>query len=313
MDKRINILFWIFWAISLVLSLIESFTYSGYLLGRFGIGINVIMIIAGILAAIVLLLRLIKKDTKPRKSDRIVYIFFAFILTFYVVLKVINRLTPVNFVFSKIHVQPDNLLWTMLISALPAVIAWVPKINFRKLFKIQSFIFLFVAFIILRNLYSIYKSEWANFNYIVSHPNASYGDKMRMELCPIFYNYTLFINKYTPENASLLMPPQSFPWPYSGNGGMLRYFVYPRNIINGKEYEPPSKDDLKNIDYVLLNWGETEQTQGVYTHEWPKFDVNAEKIVFMNEDGSYGGEVKGNYLYKDYKGKRVWGLIVVKH
>jgi len=33
----------------------------------------------------------------------------------------------------------------------------------------------------------------------------------------------------------------------------------------------------------------------------------------MNEDGSYGGEIKGDYRYKDYKGKRVWGLIVVKH
>ena len=155
--------------------------------------------------------------------------------------------------------------------------------------------------------------EWWNFQFMIANPHATYDDKMRRVAGTLFYNYSLFVNKYTPKNASILTPPQSFPWPGSGNVAYFRYFTYPRNIYNGKESEPPSKEVLSKTDFVLLNWGETDQTEGAYTHDWPKFDVKAEKIIFMSEDGTFEGEVKGDYKYKDYKGKRVWGIIVVKH
>lgn len=254
-----------------------------------------------------------KKLKTIKKSNKIITIFSIFIITLYVFLKIVNRLTYEGFVFNKFHVLPDNFLWPALISILGIAVVWIPQVNFRKLLKIQSIIIVFALLIITQNLYHIYKSKWENFQYIVAHPYATYGDKMRRGVGSIFYNYTLFIDKYTSENSILLIPPQGFPWPQTGNASMLRYFVYPRKISNGKEFDPPSKDILKDIDYVLLNWGESDETEGAYTHDWPKFDVEAEEIIFMNKDGSFGGEVKGDYHYKDYKGKQVWGLIVVKH
>lgn len=254
-----------------------------------------------------------KKHKTNQKSNKIITIFSIFVISLYIFLKIVNRMTYEGFVFSKLHVLPEWFFWPAMISLLVIAVVWIPQIKFRKLLNIQSAILIVTLLVVLFNLRQIYKSEWQAFHYILANPNATYDDKMRHELCPIFYNYTLFINKYTSEDSSLLMPPQTFPWPYVGNGGMLRYFVYPREITNGEEYKAPSAEVLKNIDYVLLNWGETEQTQGVYTHEWPKFDVKAEKIIFMNEDGSFGGEAKGDYHYNDYKGKRVWGLIAVKH
>lgn len=250
---------------------------------------------------------------KIRKIDKLVLFFFVFLLSFYIVLKVVNRLTSLDDLFSKLHIQPDNLIWPVLISFVLVAIVWIPQINFRKLLNIQSIFLLFAFSIIVINLYSIYKTNWLTFRFVITHPYATYDDRMRKAIGDLTYNYTLFINKYTPPKASLLIPPQAFPWPASGNVPYFRYFVYPRVISNGDEFESPSKDTLNKIDYVLLNWGETDMVEFPHTHDWPKFDVKAEKIIFMNEDGSFGGEVKGDYHYKDYKGKRVWGLIVVKH
>lgn len=311
--KKLKTIFWIIWAGSLSLSLIDATISNGHILDKFGFSMKAVFMTVAIFSVVLLLFRFIKKDFHSQKRDRIITIFSTFVITFYIVLKIINRFTYSGFVFSKLHIWPDGFIWPALLSFLAIVVVWTPQIKFKKLFNIQSAILAFIFLLIGLNLLQIYKSEWQAFYYIVTNPRATYDDKMRYELCPIFYNYTLFINKYTSESSSLLMPPQTFPWPYVGNGGMLRYFVYPREITNGEEYKAPSLEVLKNIDYVLLNWGETEQTQGVYTHEWPKFDVKAEKIIFMNEDGSFGGEAKGDYHYNDYKGKRVWGLIVVKH
>lgn len=311
--KKINFIFWIVWGIVLLSGFVEAATHSGFVFSHINIDIDLITLIVGFFAFVVLILKLIKKNIVVQKYEKTISVIAVLTIASFIILKIVNRLTYSTFVFGALHIQPDMLKWPALVAVFSVAVIWIPRIKFKKLFDVESVILMFILLIIVSNLYQIYKSEWQDFRYMVTNPDATYDDKMRYELCPIFYDYTLFINEYTSENSSLLMPPQSFPWPYVGNGGMLRYFVYPRNIINGKEYESPSKEVLDNVDYVLLNWGETEQTQGVYTQEWPKFDVKAEKIIFMNEDGSFGGEVKGDYHYSNYKGKKVWGLIVVKH
>ena len=245
--------------------------------------------------------------------DKLALALFVFLLSFYVVLKVVNRLVYSGFMFSKLHVQPDLFIWPVIISMLPVAVIWIPRINFRKLLNVQSILIMFVFLIIAQNLRYIYKSEWQPVSFILAHPVATYEDKMRKVIGDLTYNYALFIVKYTPENASLLIPPQAFPWPASGNASYFRYFVYPRNLTSGNEFEPPSKDVLGKTDYVLLSWGETDTVESPHTHDWPKFGVKAEKIIFMNKDGTHGGEVKGDFHYSEYKGKKVWGLIVVKH
>ncbi len=250
---------------------------------------------------------------KIRKVDKLVLFSFLFLLSLYFVVKLANRLTPAGDLFNKLHIQPNNFIWPVLISLIPVIVVLIPRVNFRKLFKIQSIFILFAFSIIILNLYKIYKLNWRTFQFVIAHPYATYNDKMRKAIGDLTYNYILFVDKYTPPNASLLIPPQAFPWPASGNVVYFRYFVYPRDISSGDEFESPPKDVLNKIDYVLLNWGETDMVEFPHTHDWPKFDVKAEKIIFMNEDGSFGGEIKGDYRYKDYKNKRVWGLIVVKH
>lgn len=311
MERKINFAFWVFWGASILLTLMEAVTYSGFIIKHTGLNPLLAITPAIFFSLIILVLNFVKKNKKFQKNDKALVVFSVFLLILYIVLKITDRLTYANFVFSNLHIQPNNLLWPTLISFLPVIIVWFPRINFKKLLTFQSILTLFVTSIVVFNIFRIYKMEWWAFQFIITHPQASYGEKMRRAVGPEFYNFTQFINKYTPENSSILIPPQAFPWPQSGNEAFMRYFIHPRKMRNDAEYE--SKADWKDFNYVVLNWGETDSTEPPYTHGWPKFDVPADKIIFMNLDGSYGGEIKGDYHYKDYKDKKVWGLIIVKH
>jgi hypothetical protein len=61
----------------------------------------------------------------------------------------------------------------------------------------------------------------------------------------------------------------------------------------------------------LLAWGETEAAFGNHPHGWPKFDVEAEKIVYMVNKKDRKEEV-GDYIYKNVENKELWGVIRVK-
>lgn len=315
MERKINIAFWFFWGVSMVLSLTEAVTYSGFIVKHTKLNLFEVLIPMVFIGLGLLVLSFVRKNKKPQKNYKIITIFSGFLLILYVVLKVAERITYANFVFSKLHVQPSNLLWPFLISFFAFIVMRLPQIiiNFKRLSVIQSVLTTFVILIIGFNIYKTYKTEWWAFQFIITHPMATYEDKMKRAVGSTFYDFTQFINAYTPDNSLILLPPQAFPWPQSGNGAYMRYFVYPRGIGNGDEYLPGKGNNLNNYDYVLLAWGETSTTQGVYTHGWPKFDVPAEKIIFMNKDGFYGGEIKGDYHYKDYNGKEVWGVIKIRH
>jgi hypothetical protein len=170
-----------------------------------------------------------------------------------------------------------------------------------------------VAVVLLENLVGVINKVAFDNLYILRHLNASYDDRMREKVGFVFYNFTQFIVKNTPENANLLIPPQAFPWPQSGNGAYMRYFVYPRNVGNGGKYPLDSIETLRDFDYVLLAWGESEKVQDEYMHGWPMFNIPAEKIILMNEDGTFKDELDGDYYYNDFKDKNAWGLIKVRH
>jgi hypothetical protein len=135
---------------------------------------------------------------------------------------------------------------------------------------------------------------------------------MREAIGEDFYNFTQFINKNTPESATVLIPPRGFPWPQTGNVGYIRYFIYPREIAKGKEYEPAHDYESKRIDYVLIAWGETPTTSHGFTHGWPKFDVEAEYILYLNKDGGVTKK-PGNYVYDEHKNNKYWGLIKINN
>lgn len=289
----------------------ESITYSGFILKHTKLDPNIFFVFMVASGSLLMFLKYKNKIHESYEKIKKATIFSVFLFVLFITLKFADRMTYANFVFSKIHIQPTNLLTPLLISFFLLVVLSFLEINYRKMFTLKSFITLAIFLVIGFNLLKIYRLEWWAFQFIVTHPSASYDDKMRRAVGSEFYNFTQFINRNTPENSLILIPPQAFPWPQSGNEAFMRYFIYPRKMSNGEEYEPIT--NLNNYDYVVLNWGETDSIQPPYTHGWPKFDVPAEKTIFMNSDGTDGIETKGNFYFKKYEDRKVWGLIVVKH
>ncbi len=148
-------------------------------------------------------------------------------------------------------------------------------------------------------------------NIIIFSP---YELKIRHKLGPKVVDYYEFVKRKTPEKAKILIPPQGFPWPMTGNAAYSRYFLYPRHLISGKEKEPGIDLKKEKIEYVLIIWGESGELQYDFTHGWPKFSVPAKRIIYKKpttEIFNYEEIV----LEKDFDPADIqeewWGLIEV--
>jgi hypothetical protein len=149
--------------------------------------------------------------------------------------------------------------------------------------------------------------------FILKNINLSYDKKMEMVIGKLAYDYAIFIKDNTPPNARILIPPQSYPWDKTGNVAYLRYFLYPRDLINGDEKDP--KVDIQSVDYVLIDYGETNISQYGHTNVWPKFDVAGEyKVIWDPETNNFWKVDNGYYKYngKEADNLEKWGLIKVK-
>lgn len=173
--------------------------------------------------------------------------------------------------------------------------------------RILKLIFFLVCFSILfLNFMTIYPVLRREIAIIRRYPLVSYDEKMRNKIGANFYDYTVFLKSNLPEEAVVLVPPQRFPWPQTGNIYYLRYFLHPRKLVHGNE-QTILQD--KNINYALMLWGESAPTQE-YLPGWPKFPVKAEEIIFF-KNGKTETIKKDFDPQKDMK-EGVWGLIKIR-
>jgi hypothetical protein len=145
--------------------------------------------------------------------------------------------------------------------------------------------------------------------YVFFHLDASYDYKMTaLDRWSNYYDYIKFVKDNTPKNASILVPPQQLPWYSTGNVGLDRYFLYPRNLENGNLNE---SIDSSKYDYVLIVWGEWNiDDKNVYG--WPKVPVKANSIIYFDPATRGVSEKKENYNPIESTENGVWGIIKVK-
>lgn len=147
--------------------------------------------------------------------------------------------------------------------------------------------------------------------FILRNINLDNDSKMGMKIGKLPYDYTMFIKDNTSPNSTILIPPQGYPWDKTGNVGYLRYLLFPRSLINGNEKD--SSVDINNVDYVLIDYGETNVSEYGYTNVWPKFNINGEYIIYWDpttqrtwQDNS------GVYKYSMNDKNERWGIIKIK-
>ena len=151
-------------------------------------------------------------------------------------------------------------------------IAFIHKNWYRSLFLIFRFslvihiVFWFLFFSTTR-IDSLISDAKKVFNFTL-HSLSLPFEQRRMEKLPVMsaglpsggvpYDIILpvvdFILKVTPPDAVILIPPQDLD-PMTGNAGLLRYFIYPRFVVNGGESDliPHVTDQLipKTPDWIL--------------------------------------------------------------
>ena len=257
-----------------------------------------------------------KKSVLSEKLNKInLSLTFLFGLL-YLSLLALEKLNYSNFVFSKLHVHPAELKWPFFVVLISYVLSRrgfykiVNILNKINKIKLEVIIVSLSLIVLVDNLVGISLAIDKDIFFMLSNPFASHDSKMNEKVGFLFYEYTSFIKTNVPEESTILIPPQGYPWPQTGNFAYLRYFLYPRKVLSGKEYLPEVDYIKDDIDYVLIAWGETIATEYDYTHGWPKFDVAAEEIIYMI-NGNDKEKIVGNYVYEVVKGKELWGVIKI--
>jgi hypothetical protein len=123
----------------------------------------------------------------------------------------------------------------------------------------------------------------------------------------------LFIKKNTPENSTIMFPPMINPWMDVGGGGLIRYFLYPRVIIQDMTNAYAPMDG--RADYSMLTWGSGLCTpEEGECHGWPRVNVDAEYIVYKKSKSIETEKTLYNtvYDYRDETSKGAWGIIKIK-
>ncbi len=282
-------------------SLVEAFTYSGFLIKHFGLGIGLALL--SIFALSFYLFRKIYKNSIIMKM----LVMATYLMTIlYLIFSTLEKINYSNYVFSHFHLHPYLfLLSTILMSLLFLINDKTTKVN----------IYIYVVLFIVSLQYLINGAteiSRSHIGFMFKNINANYNEKMEVLVEKIPYDFAMFIKNNTPENSTILIPPQSYPWDKTSNVGYLRYFLYPRNLINGGEKN--SAVDLSTIDFVLIDYGETNISENGFTNVWPKFDVKGNSILYWNpETGETIEDKTGIYKYNENDRSEKWGIIRIKH
>jgi hypothetical protein len=291
------------WALAVGISLIEAFFYPGFVIKH--ISFNPAIIYGGfLLSGLVNLFG--AKPTNivlPSLMNKLSYLaIFLFGLAFFA-FYLLDTVKYANFTFSTFHLHTLQLTVPLALSVYMYLVSlkW-NTLKFlgtlKPIYKLKFLLIAILLWICVPNVIDLVKFNAINLSFIFKNPTASYDTKMEYLLGKQFYNYVLFIKANTPENAKILLPP-------------FRYFLYPRTTLNGNEYNSGYDLGKERVGYVLVAWGETESTSGGYTHGWPKFDVEADRIIYVDEKGEINTK-PGDYIYKNVVGQQLWGLIKVK-
>jgi hypothetical protein len=296
----------VLWIIVLAISLLDTITYNGFFLKHTSINPIILYVFLGLLETLGLF-EFKQKENNYFKYFQKTNLYFSILLALlFIAFSFIEKITYTNFVFSRFHVDISALIFPVILTAYTNFVL----IGLRYL--VLTPLGLIFGLVIINNLFDVWVKNRDNFLYILNHPNASYQEKMEISVGKQFYDYVSFVKENTPENSKILLPPfPAYPWPQSGNPPYMRYFLYPRTLLNGGEFTAGYDLKKERIDYVLLDWGEIVANSSAYTHGWPKFDVNADQIIFWAPDGRIATK-NGSYIYNQVKGQELWGLIKVK-
>lgn len=297
---------------SVLMATIETYKYPGFIFKHFNFLPMIFYVITGI--AIIA----IKLYPPPTPEKSLLAITFRLLAIYATILTgifyIIETITYPNFIFTYLHVHLDGL--QILTGMLFVYFALSNLMHKHYVAILNSTFFLAISSLLINyaiiNTLDVTKLIKKEVEAMQS-PAQSDDEKNEVGWGTI-YQYAKMLKNATPEDAIIAMPPAQNHWLYSGNIVLMRYFLYPRTLVNVKEtantstlHELPSQ----NYDYVALVWGESnERDQSPYG--WPKTSIDAEYIDYFDlNTNTTNRVVTTQYQFRELN-EQLWGVIKVR-
>ena len=260
---RINhVIFPFFCPLIIVMIFTESYTYSGFLANKLIFPLWFFMgffIICGFLT----ILPLVPSDTREQMSNYYNAIFMANRLLLFAgifeigLMLAIEKEHFVGYVYTRfLHIEPSILSQIILVGLVILAVDMSRLIfkaekKYRQSLTLSLLITALTIWVLASHIPQITFHILTTSRFILAHPTATYAEKMRIRWES--YDFWMYINRYTPEDSTIMIAPKMSPWLVSGNLGLVRYFLYPRYLVNSdQERNAPINPEA---DFALIDWG----------------------------------------------------------
>lgn len=222
---------------------------------------------------------LVKKPVSSRKN---IVMFSTVVVIFCLVIFAVEAATFPNFMYSRFHLNPGGAI---NLAVIPLIILSSYYLSDKKI--LEKIALIFLGFWSVSNIFGTVGYASSKFVSQLKQPNATYDEKMRKGWGE-FYDCMLIIKNNTPIDASIYIPPQIDVWQMEGNEYLVRYFLYPREIIHFGNISDASKSASP---YFLYSWGyyAGDRKNGAWPYE--KFKALTGVFVDNNEDFSFSKSV----------------------
>ena len=234
-----------------------------------------------------------------------------------IVLNILERLNYPNYVLANFDIYYQNLFPISVVGLISfCFYKWQDFAAFLSRYETKQQrdligegaalgIVILLVFYLISSVYSIYSDAFSRDVYVFTHLQDNYDQKMHYNW-NFFYDYMRFVKEQTPQNAIVVIPPTQDAWLSSGNDVLVRYFLYPRKIIQGQLDSLPKQ----KYNYLLLDKGEWNVADDLYG--WPRVAVDSEEIIYFDQSTEKVSQYFGNYNPNVNDNKMKWGVIKVK-
>ena len=340
---RVNrFVFCILVPVTLLLLLVESYTYEEFLELHFFINSKWVLGITYISIAFLVLERFTTKSYRAFKIEGKIFktsqYLFPFSFVLYFLMETLNLIFYSNYVFSLFHIQPSNFAKIVGLMFTLFVIKYAEKhtvqiteflkssVQLGNILRKQNYIqtksltiptaltllIISVSVYVATNFIGTFKDVYLDTVFILKHADYSYEQKIESKW-GILYKLISLVKNETGTGSLILIPEYKPPHSVDGRNEYYRYFLNDRLI---KNYEKDT--DIYLYDYVVLTSGYLHSQydgprQGDYV--WPNFLIKSEEIHYLVRDknGNYSKQsLYSNYDASEFDGKEVWGIIKIK-
>lgn len=287
-------IYYLILVLSLSAALLESFSYSGFVANHIYVPSTFFYIISFLTSLFV----------KPRYSPpkKIIYAtVFSAALIYALSIAAETYFYP-NYLFSHFHLNP-------LMAQIALALLIYHSLILLKIPWFRAFVMGAICYVAVDGAGRTLGFAARGLAKVVTDPLATYDQKLS-RVYPGFYPTMMEIVRLTKDDSTIFIPPQSNPWELEGNAAMVRYFVYPRKVVNlGDTLFVPKVDGSA---YVLVSKGSAKARTTTHDYGWPKSTWTGKNAWKLNSNQVLVEQPDNTYIY-DPDNLWEWGLIEVDY